>query len=88
MSRLSIEISDHQHQKIKAMAAISGLSIKDYILEKTLPTQDEAYNKEEIEALERLKEFLAPRIKAAKRGEFLDISLNEILSEIYSARGI
>lgn len=34
MSRLSIEISSEQHQKIKALAALQGKSIKDLILDK------------------------------------------------------
>ena len=37
MGRLSIEISESQHQQIKAMAALRGLSIKEYILLATLP---------------------------------------------------
>lgn len=36
MSRLTIEIDPEQHRMIKALATISGLSIKDFILEKTL----------------------------------------------------
>jgi uncharacterized protein (DUF1778 family) len=36
MSRLTIEIAPEQHRMIKALATISGLSIKDFILEKTL----------------------------------------------------
>jgi uncharacterized protein (DUF1778 family) len=37
MSRLSIEITPEQHQRLKAMAALSGQTIKEYILERTLP---------------------------------------------------
>ncbi|MGX1025183.1 hypothetical protein [Psychroflexus sp. MBR-150] len=36
MSRLSIEISSEQHQKIKALAALQGKSIKDLILDKLI----------------------------------------------------
>ena len=34
MSRLSIEVTPEQHQKIKALAALHGKSIKDFILNK------------------------------------------------------
>ena len=36
MSRLSIEIEPEQHRQIKTLATFEGLSIKDYILQKTL----------------------------------------------------
>jgi len=37
--RLSIEVSAEQHQRLKASAALQGKSIKDYVLEKTLPVK-------------------------------------------------
>lgn len=37
MSRLSIEIDPEQHRQIKTLATFAGLSIKDFILAKTLP---------------------------------------------------
>ena len=39
MSRLSIEIDPEQHRQIKTLATFAGLSIKDYILQKTLPSK-------------------------------------------------
>lgn len=36
MSRLTIEIDADQHRKIKTLATFAGMTIKDYILEKTL----------------------------------------------------
>jgi uncharacterized protein (DUF1778 family) len=38
MRRLSIEITLEQHQKLKAIAALRGKSIKDYVLERVLPS--------------------------------------------------
>ena len=81
MGRLSIEIPEHQHQQIKAMAAINGLSIKDYILEKVLPRQEEPYSEDEFVALKQLKEFLAPRIAAARSGEFSTLAMDEIIEK-------
>ena len=81
MGRLSIEIPEHQHQQIKAMAAISGLSIKDYILQKTLPPQEEPYSEDEVVALKQMEAFFAPRIAAAKRGEFSTLTMDEIIEK-------
>jgi hypothetical protein len=44
MSRLSIEINPEQHRQIKTLATFSGLTIKDYILSKTLPGRDATEN--------------------------------------------
>lgn len=38
MSRLTIEIDPEQHRQIKTLATFSGMTIKDFILSKTLPT--------------------------------------------------
>ncbi len=42
MSRLSIEIDPEQHRQIKRLATFAGLSIKEYILQKTLPAKAKA----------------------------------------------
>ncbi len=36
-TRLSIEIDPESHRQIKTLATFAGMSIKDYILAKTLP---------------------------------------------------
>ncbi|WLQ13595.1 DUF1778 domain-containing protein [Hahella aquimaris] len=74
--RLSIEISPEQHQRLKAAAALKGQSIKDYVLERTLP------DFEEQESLKRLESFLAPRIDAAKNQEYSSKSVDEIFDEV------
>lgn len=60
--RLSIEITPEQHQRLKATAALQGKSIKDYVLDMTLPDSDEQT------ALQELEVFLKPRIEAAGKG--------------------
>ena len=43
MSRLSIEIEPEQHRQIKTLATFEGLTIKEFILMKTLsPRQEDA----------------------------------------------
>ncbi len=74
--RLSIEISPEQHQRLKASAALQGQSIKDYVLDRTLPNSDEQA------ALQELEGFLKPRIEAANRGEFSSKSVDDIFDEV------
>ncbi|MCU7919275.1 MAG: DUF1778 domain-containing protein [Candidatus Thiodiazotropha sp. (ex Dulcina madagascariensis)] len=74
--RLSIEITQEQHQRLKAAAALQGKSIKNYVLERTLP------DLEEQAALQELETFLKPRIEAAKRGEFSTKSVDSIFDEV------
>ena len=54
------------------MAAMGGLSIKDYILEKTLPSTaaKEPYTEEEIKAVSQMEKFFTPRIEPARRENF------------------
>lgn len=37
MSRVTIDITDHQHQALKAMAVLQGKSIKEYVVERLFP---------------------------------------------------
>lgn len=73
--RLSIDITQDQHKKLKATAAMQGKSIKDYVLERSLPDADEET------ALRDLEGFLQPRLEAAKRGEWSDQTVDEIVAE-------
>src|SRR3546814_9357519 len=38
MSRLTIDMTDQQHQSLKALAALQGKTIKQYALERLFPT--------------------------------------------------
>ncbi|ETW95888.1 MAG: antitoxin [Candidatus Entotheonella factor] len=84
MSRLSIEITPEQHSRLKACAALRGQSIKDYVLERTLPPLPKDETLTEEEALRQLEAFLKPRIESAKRGEFVDKSVEQIFEEVHS----
>ena len=93
MSRLSIELPDHQHQQIKALAAIHGQSLKDFIVEKTLqPVSDVASEiaadgtEDEKQALHELMDFLAPRIESARRGDFSKLSIKQIIAKAKARR--
>ena len=62
--RLSIDVTAEQHKKLKAIAAIQGKSIKDYVLEKSLPKQSAIRNHDrgdEEETLRKLESLFESR---------------------------
>jgi hypothetical protein len=75
MSRISIDVTDDEHKKLKAMAALRGKSIKEYVLERMLGTGevDEA-------ALQELGRLLDSRIRAAQGGSVSRRTASEILA--------
>lgn len=80
MSRLSIELTSEEHQKIKAIAALKGSSIRQYVLERILPAEDDE------EALDDLRALLGPRIEAAKAGKTAVSSASAIFEETLSGQ--
>ncbi len=72
--RLSIDITREQHKTLKATAAMQGKSIKDYVLERTLPDEEVA--------LKKLEAFLKPRIEEALSGERSNKTIDEIVFEV------
>ncbi len=79
--RLSIEVTPEQHQRLKAVAALSGKTIRDYVLERVLDS-----DMTENEALKQLEDFLKPRIEAAGRGEFSSKDFDGIIAEAKAER--
>ena len=82
MSRLSIELTPEQHQQLKAIAALHGQSLKDYVLERTLPDLPRDESLSEEETLRRLEAFLKPRIAEAERGEVAEGSVERIFASV------
>ena len=82
MSRLSIELTPEQHQQLKAIAALHGQTLKDYILERTLPDLPQNESLPEEETLQRLEAFLKPRIAEAERGEVVEGSVEQIFAAV------
>lgn len=77
MSRLSIELTSEQHNRLKAMAALQGQSIKEYVLERVLSPENDSPD----EALRKLEAFLAPRIDEAEKGKLVNRSVGSIFSD-------
>ena len=82
MSRLSIEVTPEQHQRLKAIAALSGMTIKEYVLARVLPPVPEQEDLSEEEALHQLETLLKPRIEAARRGEVVNVSVEQIFADV------
>lgn len=80
MSRLTIDITDKQHQALKAMAALEGKTIKDYALERLFPAAQT-----EEHALTELKVLLEQRLGEAQRGEVTSKSITDIANEVISS---
>jgi uncharacterized protein (DUF1778 family) len=81
--RLSIEVTPEQHARLKAVAALHGQSIKDYVLERVLPPPPETEALSDEEALRQLEAFLKPRIEAARRGEVVSTSVEQIFEDVH-----
>lgn len=63
MSRLTIDVTDEQHQSLKALAALQGKTIKQYAIEKLF-----AADTAEDDALKALKALLERRLAEADAG--------------------
>jgi hypothetical protein len=78
MSRLTIDVTEQQHQALKALAALEGKTIRQYTLERLFPA---AHTSEE-EALRALKTLLAGRVAEARRGELAEGGIAEIAEAV------
>jgi hypothetical protein len=76
MSRLSIDLSDQQHNSLKALAALEGKSIRQYALERLFPE-----NASDEPALAELKALIDQRIAAAMAGAVSTSSFADIVAQ-------
>ena len=72
MSRLTIEVTEEQHQGIKALAALQGKTIKEYAIQRLF-----AFTPEEKQAMLELKALLDQRIANALRALLKVASVRE-----------
>ena len=79
MSRLTIDITDQQHQSLKALAALEGKTIKQYALERLFPGDvdaDQAWQELKTLLGNRINDGLAGNVSTKTIGEILDEELN------------
>ena len=75
MSRLTIDMTDQQHQSLKALAALQGKTIKQYALERLLPAPSDE------DAWQELKTLLGERIRQGLAGQLSTTSIDSIIDE-------
>lgn len=76
MSRLTIDVTDQQHQSLKTLAAMQGKTIKQYALERLFPGDTDA-----DQAWQELKVLLGGRINKGLAGKVSAKRVSEILDE-------
>ena len=81
--RLSIEVTQEQHQRLKAVSALGGQSIKDDVLERVFQPLPEINAASEEQALRQLEAFFQPRVEAAEQGIVVNKSVLAIFEEIH-----
>lgn len=79
MSRLTIDISDQQHQSLKALAALQGKSIKQYALERLFPAAPD-----DDDAWHELKALLGRRIAQGLAGGVSIKDIDAIVDEEFA----
>ena len=88
MPGLSIDITPEEHRKLRAIAALKGDSIRDYVLKRTLGDTPALDDMSEDEAAAALADFLKPRIEQARRGGFSTGSIADIRCEAHNQAGL
>jgi ParD-like antitoxin of type II ParDE toxin-antitoxin system len=73
MSRLTIDLTEQQHQALKATAALQGKTIKQYAIERLFPSSSD-----QDAALGELKALLLQRMAEAHRGEVMDLGMADV----------
>ncbi len=75
MSRLTIDITDQQHQSLKALAALQGKTIKQYAIERLFPgAGGDALAWQELKLLltQRVEEGLAVQVSGKNIADIVD----------------
>jgi uncharacterized protein (DUF1778 family) len=76
-SRISIDVTPGQHKKLKALAALQGQSLKNFVLDRTLGETEE----EEEKAVSELIEFLDARIAQTEKEGVSKLTVHEIFEQ-------
>lgn len=76
MSRLTIDITERQHQALKAMAALQGKTIKQFAIERLFP-DDEAAD----QAWQELRDLLQTRVRNGLGGKVTSKGVSDLLAE-------
>lgn len=75
MSRLTIDMTESQHQTLKVLAALEGKTLKEFALERLFP-------QDEVKAVQELRTLLQKRQAAAEQGEVPALTASEIAEQV------
>lgn len=82
MSRLTVDITDQQHQSLKALAALQGKTIRQYAIERLFPVDNDA-----DQAWQELKALLGQRITDGLAGAVSSRNIDTIVDEEFDREG-
>jgi hypothetical protein len=92
MSRLTIDLTEQQHQALKAMAALQGKTIKQYTVERLFPAATAAKSAPtatpEEQALQELKALLNARLAEVDQAGVVERSASDIAGDVLGDRGL
>jgi hypothetical protein len=77
MSRISLDVTEEEHKRLKALAALQGVSLKEYLLRNSLPDKDDE------QALAELERFLDERTSRAAVGKISKQTVGGIFKQAY-----
>ncbi len=83
MSRVSIDVTPQEHQKLKAMAALQGKTIKEFVLASTLG----AASPDEAVALAELETLLKERLRQVESGRVSKRTVEDIFQQAIDEAG-
>ena len=84
MNCVSINIPPEEHKRLKALAALGGQSIEEFVLQRTLAA---VRGSDEEQAVLALEAILNERIRKAEAGEVSDETVSEVFEEVYRETG-
>ena len=79
MSRISIDVTAEEHQRLKALAALQGKSIKEFVLSSTLGAQNGGRLAQDLAELDAI---LDKRMQSARAGGVSRQTVGDILEQV------
>ena len=76
MSRLTIDMTEQQHQSLKAMAALEGKTIKQYAIERLFPGDEDADR-----AWQELQDLLKTRVRNGLAGKVISKGVSDLFDD-------
>ena len=84
MGRVSIYIPSEDQKRLRALAALEGQSLEEFLLQRALAA---ARGSDEEQAVLALEAILNERLRKAEAGAVSDQTVSEIFEEVYRENG-